>query len=119
MATTRTRADLVIKILEKLGIVPEGQAPEVEDTARVDRNLPALQAQFAAEEIIYLPNLEAIPEQWFMALSQVCAYELRNEFGVTGEFEVTLKNGYDDGVRKIKVMTRGRPTYEPQRATYF
>ncbi len=119
MATPRTRSDLVVKVLEKLGVVPEGQAPEIEDTARVDRNLPSVQAQLAGQEIVYLTDLNAIPEQWFLALSQVCAYELRNEFGVTGEFEMTLKNGYDEGVRKLKVMNRGRPTYEPQRAQYF
>lgn len=116
---TQTRADLVVKILEKLGVVPEGQAPEIEDAARVDRNLPALQQQLAAEEILYVGDLDAIPTQWFLALAKVCAYELRNEFGVTGEFEVTLKNGYDEGVRQLKVMNRGRPTYEPLRTVSF
>lgn len=117
--TTRTRADLVVKILEKLGVVPEGQAPEVEDSARVDRNLPALMQQLAASEIIYVADLTAIPEPWFLSLAKVGAYELRNEFGVTGEFEVTLKNAYDEGVHMLKVMTRGRPTYEPLKTCSF
>lgn len=119
MATTRTRADLVVKILEKLAVVPEGQAPEVEDSARVDRNLPSLIDSLAAEEILYVPDIENIPSAWFLALSAVCAYRLRNEFGVTGEFEVTLKNGEVEGISQIKVMTRGRPTYEPLRTLSF
>ena len=110
---TQTRADLVNKILEKLGIVPEGQAAEIEDTARVDRNLPALIASLAAREIVYVGNIEAIPSEWFLDLAKVAAYELRNEFGVTGEFAGELKTANDEGVANIKVMTRGRPTYEP------
>lgn len=117
--TTRTRADLVIKILEKLGVVPEGQAPEIEDTARVDRNLPSLIAALAAEEIVYVADLETIPEPWFLALAAIAAYRFRNEFGVTGEFEVTLKNGETEAVGQLKVMTRGRPTYETLKTCSF
>ena len=119
MASTRTRADLVTKILEILINLPEGQAAEIEDSARVDRNLPSLQAQIAALEIIYVTDLGAIPDAWFLPFAKLCAYELRNEFGVTGEFEATLRNGYDEGFRQLKTMTRGRPTYQPQRANYF
>lgn len=117
--STRSRADLVTKILEKLGVVPEGQTPEVEDTARVDRNLPSLLVQLMAEEIIYVPDIENIPEQWFLSLGKIGAWEMRNEFGVTGEFEMTLKNGYDEAVRALKVMSRGRPTFEPLRTYSF
>lgn len=116
---TRTRNDLVVKILEKLGVVPEGQAPEVEDTARIDRNLPSLLRALGAREIIYIPDIENIPDEWFLDLAKVCAYELRNEFGVTGDFEVTLANQNNEGVSNIKVMTRGRPTYEPLKITTF
>lgn len=117
--TTRTRADLVVKILEKLGVVPEGQAPEIEDTARVNRNLPALFAELAGREIVYVPDIENIPEFWFLSLAQIGAYELRNEFGVTGEFELALKVANQEGIDKIKVMTRGRPTYESLRTVSF
>lgn len=116
---TRTRADLVVKILEKLGVVPEGQAPEVEDTARVDRNLPSLFNELAAREIVYVPDIEAIPDMWFLSLAKIAAYELRNEFGVTGEFEGTLSRANEEGILAIKVMTRGRPTYEPLKTVSF
>lgn len=116
---TKTRADLVVKVLEKLQIVPEGQTPEVEDTARVDRNLPPVLRELAAREIIYVPDIENIPEEWFLSLASVAAYELRSEFGVTGEFEVTLKNASDEGIGKLYVMRRGRPTYEPLKTLSF
>ncbi len=116
---TRTRADLVTKILEKLQIVPEGQAPEVEDQARVDRNLPSLMSALAAREMVYVPDLDNIPDAWFLDLAKVAAYELRNEFSVTGDFARELEAGQIEGVANLKVMTRGRPTYEVLKTLYF
>lgn len=116
---TRTQSDLVAKILEKLNVVPEGQAPEVEDTARVMRNLPSLLTELAAREIVYVADIENIPDEWFLSLAKICAYELRNEFGVTGDFEKALMNANMEGIANIKVMTRGRPTYEPLKALSF
>ena len=116
---TRTKSDLIAKILEKLNVVPEGMAPEIEDSARVDRNLQSLIEELAAREIVYVPDIEAIPDAWFLSLAAIGAYELRNEFGVTGEFEATLANGNAAAIAKIEVMTRGRPTYEPLQTVSF
>jgi len=115
----RTQADLIAKILEKLNVVPEGQAPEVEDSARVARNLPSLIEELAAREIVYVPDLENIPDPWFLSLASISAYELRNEFGVTGEFEATLQRGNVEAILKLKEMTRGRPTFEPLKTLSF
>lgn len=116
---TRTESDLITKILEKLAVVPEGQAPEVEDTARVEANLPSLMNELAGREIVYVPDLTAIPDEWFLSLAKICAYELRNEFGVTGEAAMELSKANDEGILNLKVMTRGKPTYEPLRTTSF
>lgn len=119
MSTTRTSADLVVKILEILINLPEGQAPEVEESARVQGNLPSLFLQLAAEEIVYVSDIEKIPDAWFLALAKIAAYELRSQFGVTGELETVLAKGYDEGVKSIRVMTRGRPTFEPLKTLSF
>lgn len=116
---TRTSADLVTKILEKLGVVPEGQIPEVEDTARIERNLASMIEELAAREIVYVADIENIPDAWFLSLASICAYEMRNEFGVTGEFEATLANGNQTAIDKLRVMTRGKPTYEPLKTVSF
>ena len=116
---TRTQADLVTKILENLGIVPAGQAAEVEDVSTVDANLPSLIRELAAREIVYVPDLTNIPDVWFLSLAKIGAYELRSEFGVTGEFEAALKVGNEEAIGNLKVMTRGRPTYEPLKTVSF
>lgn len=117
--TTRTRNDLVEKIIEKLGVVPEGQPPEVDDISRVDRNLPSLINELAAREIVYVSDIDNIPDEWFLSLAKIAAYEFRNEFGVTGEFEVTLRQQSDEAIGNLRVMRRGRPTYEPLRTLSF
>ena len=117
--TTRTQADLVIKILEKLMIVPEGQAPETDDIARVEGNLQSVINELAAREIVYVPDFSAIPDQWFMSLAKVCAYEMRDEFGIAGESLATVTAANSEGILNLKVMTRGRPTYEPLRTVSF
>jgi hypothetical protein len=112
--STRTQADLITKILEKLVVVPDGQAPEVEDTARVQLNLPSVLAELAAREIVYVSDPDNIPDEWFMSLAKICAWEMRDEFAVTGELLSALKLSNDEGISNIKIMTRGRPTYETQ-----
>lgn len=118
--STRTRADLVVKILEKLGVVPEGQPPETEDTARIDRNLPALFDELAGREIVYVADIENIPSVMFLSLAKVAAYELRNEFGIMADAAaVALKAENDEAIGNLKVILRGRPTYEPLRTLSY
>lgn len=109
---TRTQSDLVTKILEKLGVTPEGQAPEADDTARVALNLPSVIDELAAREIVVVSDLTQIPDHLFMSLAKICAYEMRDEFGVTGEMLAAMKIANQEGIDNIKTMTRGRPTYE-------
>lgn len=110
---TRTQADLVTKILEKLFVVPEGQAPEVEDTARVELNLQSVLDSLRGREIVFVPDPNNIPSEWFMDLAKVCAYELKDEFGLSGEMLAKCEKANAEGIRNLKIMTRGRPTFEP------
>lgn len=115
----RTQADLVQKILEKLAIVPEGVSANVEDTARVSANLPSLIEELAARQIVYVPDLSNIPGAWFLSLAKVCAYELRDEFGVAGDALASLAAANSEGIGNLKAMTYGRPTFEPMRTVTF
>ncbi len=116
---TRTLDDLVIKILENLGVVPEGQAPEVEDTARIKRSIPSLFEELAAREIVYVADSSTINDAWLLSLAAIAAYEFRGQFGVNADDEIKLKAANDEAISKIKVMTRGRPTFEPLKTLSF
>jgi hypothetical protein len=109
----RTQADLIQQILENLQIVPQGQAPEQDDVDRVEKNLPSLLSELAGREILYVPDIENIDDTIFLSLAKIAAYELRRTFGTTGELEATLRGMNQEGIDNIRVIRRGRPTYEP------
>jgi hypothetical protein len=115
----KTLVDLATKVLEKLFVVPEGQAPEADDSARVIANLPNVLDALSAREIVNVADTTAIQSAIFLDLAKVCAYELRDEFGLTGESLAQCKRAADEGVANIKTMTRGRPTYEPLKTLSF
>lgn len=119
MAPIRTRTDLVLKIIEKLGVLPDGQAPAYEETVKVDKNLESLMSELAGREIAYVPDLSRVPGAWFLSLADIAAYELRNEFGIAGEDEIRLEKANAGAIIKLKAMTRGRPTYQPMPVGYI
>lgn len=119
MTDTRTRSELILKTLEKLGVVATGQPPEQEDTARVNANVDSLVAELAAREIVDIPNIEEIPQEYFLSIASICAYELRDEFGVIGETLADLTRKNDEAIIKLGVMVRKKPSYEPLRVSYI
>ena len=119
MASTRTRNDLILKILEKLGVAATGQSPEAEDTARVDANLDSLIAEIRAAEIVDIYDLDAIEPEYFLSVASICAYELRDEFGVMGEHLSDLSRKNAEAIAKLEMITRAKPTYEPLKAEYL
>lgn len=116
---TRTQNDLATQILIDLAVLPEGVAAEQDDLARVTNNLQSLFDELAGREIVYVSDPDNIPDQWFTSLSKIIAYELRNAFGVSGEAANDLRIANIEAIDKLRVITRGRPTYEAQRTYSF
>jgi hypothetical protein len=119
MAQTRTRSDLVVEALANLGGLGAGQQPGAEDLAFIDEKLESIMDGLAAREIVYVPDLAAIPNQWFDSLAAIVADACKSKFGVAGDDVAMLMAGAQKAEMDLKVMTRGRPTYEPLRACYI
>lgn len=115
---TRTRTDLINEALDNLGVLTPGQDPAPEDSDKVDDKLDALLANLAAREIVYVANVEAIPNEWFTALADYVAFGCMAAFGVTGEEAANLKLLKDQAELDLKAMNRGKATYETLRAVY-
>lgn len=109
----RSQADLVQKVLEKLFVVPEGQAAETDDTSRVTANVQSAIDALGGREEIYVPDVNNIPPALFLDLAKVIAYELKDEFGLSGEMLQKCSTANTEGLRNLRIMSRGRPTYEP------
>lgn len=117
--STKTQSELVDQVLENLGVLGEGQTSELDQIQRVNDRLPGVIETLRSTEVFYLGDLEAIPLEAFVPLSDVVAWECRSKFGVTGDDLVVLESAYERAIRMLRVMTRGRPTYAVLATEYF
>lgn len=117
--TTRTRAELVKSTLESLGVLAAGQVPEIEDTKRVDDELPSIIATLAADEVVYIQDIDNIDEALFSPLADVCAWNVRQKFGISGTDLADLEKAFESGKVTMRRIMRGRPTYAPLRTDFI
>lgn len=122
----RSSADLVTEALANLGVLAAGQAIDPEDFNYVNEKLDPIFRKLGGLEICYVPDPSNIPGAWFSDLADIVAGECATKFGISGEGYVTLVNkglggaagveiGAGSAAKSLKIMTRGRPTYEPLR----
>jgi hypothetical protein len=118
----RTSSDLVLKVLSKLGVLAAGQTVAPEDFETVSSQLDSIFRKLAALEIIYAADPNAIPGEFFLDLASIVAGEVSPDFGAGPEFVAAglgVPPGSGAAALSLKIMTRGRPTGEPQRTESF
>jgi hypothetical protein len=126
----QTSSDLVQEVLSKLGVWASGQTISPEDFATVNNSLDRIFRKLAQLEIVYVSDPENIPSEWFEDIASIVAGERASNFGASGQALIDLVNnglggkagvkvGEGSAAMSLKIMTRGRPTGEPQRAQYF
>jgi hypothetical protein len=122
----RSSADLVAEALKNLGVLAAGQPVDPEDFAYVNERLDPIFASSAMLEIVYVADAEQHPRCLVSDLADIVAGECATKFGIHGEEYVTLVNkglggamgveiGAGSAAKSLKIMNRGRPTYEVQR----
>jgi hypothetical protein len=86
--------------------------------------------KLAALEICYVPDEDNIQPEWFSDLADILAGESAVKFGVTNDDYVKLVNrglggaggvpiGAGTAAMSLKIMQRGKPTYEILRTESF
>jgi hypothetical protein len=117
---TKSRNDLVYQALANLGVLAAGQTPSSEDYDTVDGYVDPALASLDARDIITVDDDNAIPAEWFFALSVVVANYAAMAFGLSGvPASSSSKTPAIDAENDLRLMVRGKPTGEPQRAEYF
>ena len=122
----RTSADLVTEALSNLGVLSTGEPLSPEDFNWVNEKLDAIFRQLGALEIVFVADPQNIPGAWFAALADIVAGECASKFGLVGQELEDKKNlglggkgqvpiGAGTAAMALKIMLRGRPTYEPLR----
>lgn len=126
----RTSSDLVLEVLKRTHVLAVGQAVDPDDFALVNDNLESVFRKLAALEIVYVGDRDNIPAAWFSDLVDVVAGESATTLGISGQDMVDLVTkglgglgGVDVGAgaaaKSLKVICRGRPTYEVYRMQCF
>lgn len=125
-APYRTSADLILEALKNLGIIAAGQPVDPEDFGYVNEKLDSIYRKLAGLEIVYVPDPNNIPGAWFSDLADIVAGECASKFGLVGQELMDKVNkglggagqveiGAGTAAKSLKIMRRGKPTYEPVR----
>lgn len=126
----RSSSDLVLETLKNLGVLAAGQPVDVEDFNYVNEKLDPTFRLIAGLEIAYVSDPAFIPGQWFSPLADIVAGECASKFGLVGQEFIDKVNkglggvagaeiGAGTAAKALKIMNRGRPTYEVQRMQNF
>jgi hypothetical protein len=122
----RNSSDLVLEVLKRLGILSVGNPVDPEDFNAINETLDSIFRKVAGLEICYVPDPDNIPGAMFSDLADIVAGECATKFGYKGDDYMTLVNkglggagsveiGAGTAAKSLKIMSRGRPTYEPLR----
>lgn len=126
----RSSADLVTEALANLGVLSAGNPIDVEDFNWVNEKLDPIFRMIAALEIAYVSDPSNINGEWFAPLADIVAGECASKFGLVGQEFMDKVNkglggagnveiGAGTAAKALKIITRGRPTYEPHRMTNY
>ena len=129
----RTRSDLVVNALAKLGVAISNQPPDLEDVQYVDTEIEAIFRKLEGMEIVFVadrgepgPVGGNIPAGLFDDLGSIVAELVAPKFGVTADdmAKITTKGlgippGSGAAAMSIKKIMRGRYTGEVLRVEFF
>lgn len=126
----RSSSDLVLEVLKRTNVLALGQAVDPEDFSLVNDGLESVFRKLAGLEIVYVGDRDNIPAEWFTDLADIVAGESASNLGIGGRDLIDLINkglggppeteiGAGGAAKSLKIICRGKPTYETFRMTTF
>jgi hypothetical protein len=117
MATTKSRTDLIERALRNLGALPQGTVPNAEESQSMDDLIEPVLASLSERNIVYVPDPDQIPEQWFEALGHCLAWAAASEFGAASDVALAAK--CQKAELDLRIMQAQPPTYETLKTEFF
>jgi hypothetical protein len=111
----RTSINLITAALERLQRVGAGQDPSAEDAQLLRDHLGPLLEELAQQEVIFVADVEAIPDIIFLPLANRLAADVSADFGL-GAVEPAIINSLNNRLRATWVT---KPLYMTQRSLYY
>jgi hypothetical protein len=107
---SKTRDEMIARVLTKLGYNNAGQAIATEDQERVDDNLESIFGELAARQIFYIGDFDAFDDESFEPLADYLAGGMGDDFGKTAEWSEVKKASAID---RLEVIAAPQGTGEP------
>ena len=115
----RTRAELINKALDVLGVTAIGQTVDADTAKIIDDDLDSALKTFAARELVYIADPNSIPDEVFQHIGILLADYNKNNFGLQQDELDKLNMAVLQAESQIREIVRGRPTYERARTEYY
>lgn len=77
----------------------------------VDRNLDAILAEIATDDLVMVVDDSDIPQEWFTSLAAIVADRVKGNFELTPDVIMRVKAEGAEAVNTLRRTTRGRPSY--------
>lgn len=106
----KTRTDLIHRALKNLGVLPQGQNPSSEEYNAVDDLVDPMLEDLIARDVVFIEDVDAIDEKYFLALGHVLAGQALSEFGMQNDPALTARAL--KGEQDLKTIFSTRPTYQ-------
>lgn len=113
----KTREDLIERALKNLGVLPDGQTPSVQEVNSVDALVDSTIEDLIGRDVVYIEDVEAIDERYFMPLGLILASNCRAEFGLADD--PALPALALDAEKKLQQISRAVPTFKTLKVTAY
>lgn len=109
----KTQQDLIVSALQELNALGVGETPSAEDADTIRQYVEPRVAQLAADRVLYVSDVEEIPDEVFIPLAKLIANAAAPKFGQASKPEVDQAE--ESKLRRQSAATRSRPA----RIEYF
>ncbi len=110
----KTRTDLIIEVLDLLGVSQTGQQPAAEDVEKVDQSIDGKFSELARRKVFYVQDRNAIDEDAFQPLATLVANAVAPKFGVPRDPDVEIREE-----RRLKDIDRSPLAFSTLRTEYI
>jgi hypothetical protein len=114
MSTTRTRPEIIDRVLKELVVLGVGQTASAEDVAAVEELIDDTIEELVGQEVIRLDDNDNFPSVIVNPLVRYLA-----EVAAPGYARPSNQPLMQLAMHQLRVAARGGPTYETMRSEYF
>lgn len=92
-----------------MGVLPQGQNPGTEEYNQVDALVDPMIEELVAKDIVFIEDVDAIEDKYFLALAHVLAGHAASDFGM--QADIGIASRHTKGEKDLEIMASVRPQY--------